>query len=80
VVPPERLLEEARTWAREIMAMSPTAIKIAKASFNADSEHVRGIGALGMSALALYYRTDEAMEGRNAFMERRKPDFGRFRK
>jgi 2-ketocyclohexanecarboxyl-CoA hydrolase len=80
VVPPERLLEEARTWAREILAMSPTAIKIAKASFNADTEHVRGIGALGMSALALYYRTDEAMEGRNAFMERRKPDFGRFRK
>jgi 2-ketocyclohexanecarboxyl-CoA hydrolase len=79
VVPPERLMDEARAWAREILAMSPTAIKIAKASFNADTDHIRGIGGLGMSALALYYRTEEAMEGRNAFIERRKPDFRRFR-
>jgi 2-ketocyclohexanecarboxyl-CoA hydrolase len=80
VVPPERLMDEARAWAREILAMSPTAIKIAKASFNADTDHVRGLGALGMSALALYYGTEEAMEGRNAFLERRPPDFGRFRR
>lgn len=80
VVPGERLLDEARAWAREMLALSPTALKIAKASFNADTDHVRGIGALGMSALALYYGTEEALEGRNAFMERRKPDFRRFRR
>jgi 1,4-dihydroxy-2-naphthoyl-CoA synthase len=80
VVPADRLLEEARSWAREMLALSPTALKIAKASFNADTDHIRGIGGLGMSALALYYGTEEALEGKNAFLERRKPDFGRFRR
>ena len=80
VVPPGKLMEEACDWANEILAMSPTAIKIAKASFNAETEHIKGSSGLGMSALALYYKTEEAMEGRNAFMERRKPDFGRFRR
>jgi len=80
VVPAERLMDEARTWAREILAKSPTAIKIAKVSFNAETDHIKGIGALGMSALALYYGTEEAMEGRNAFMERRPPDFGKYRR
>jgi 2-ketocyclohexanecarboxyl-CoA hydrolase len=80
VVPAARLMEEARAWAREMLAFSPTALKIAKASFNADTDHIRGIGTLGLSALALYYGTEEAMEGRNAFLERRKPDFGRFRR
>lgn len=80
VVPPDQLMEETHAWAREILAMSPTAIKIAKASFSAETEHIKGNSALGMSALALYYETEEAMEGRNAFMERRKPDFGRFRR
>jgi len=79
-VPADRLMEEARAWAREMLAFSPTALKIAKASFNADTDHVRGLGTLGMSALALYYGTDEALEGRNAFLERRKPDFARFRR
>jgi 1,4-dihydroxy-2-naphthoyl-CoA synthase len=63
-----------------MLAFSPTALKLAKASFNADTENIRGIGALGMSAVALYYGTDEALEGKNAFLERRKPDFGRFRR
>ncbi len=80
VVPAFRLMDEARTWAREILEKSPTALKIAKASFNAASEQIRGLSTLGMNALALYYQTDEAMEGRNAFMERRKPDFGKYRK
>ncbi len=75
VVPAAQLMDECRAWAREMLAMSPTALKIAKASFAAETDHIKGIGALGMSALALYYGTDEAMEGRNAFMERRKPDF-----
>jgi 2-ketocyclohexanecarboxyl-CoA hydrolase len=80
VVPGGRLMEEARSWAREMLAFSPTALKLAKASFNADTEGVRGIGALGMSAVALYYGTEEALEGKTAFLERRKPDFGRFRR
>ncbi len=75
VVPANQLMDEARAWAREILAMSPTAITIAKASFAAETDHIKGIGSLGMNALALYYGTDEAMEGRNAFMERRKPEF-----
>ena len=80
VVPAAQLVDEARTWAREIVAMSPTAIKLAKMSFNADTDHIKGIGAIGMSALALYYNTEESMEGRNAFIERRKADFSKFRK
>ena len=80
VVPSDQLMETARTWANEILAMSPTALKLAKASFNADTDHIKGIGGLGMSALALYYATDEAMEGRNAFLERRAPDFCKFRR
>jgi len=80
VVPADQLLEEARAWAREILAMSPTAIKLAKASFNADTDHIKGIGALGMSAVALYYGTEEAAEGHNAFIERRPADFNQFRK
>lgn len=80
VVPATQLMHEARAWAREILEKSPTALKIAKASFNAETDHIRGIGAMGMSALALYYGTEEAMEGRNAFIERRKPDFRKYRK
>jgi 2-ketocyclohexanecarboxyl-CoA hydrolase len=80
VVPAAELMNEARAWAREILDKSPTAIKIAKASFNADTDHIRGISALGMSSLALYYATEEAMEGRNAFIEKRKPDFRKYRR
>jgi 2-ketocyclohexanecarboxyl-CoA hydrolase len=80
VVTAPRLMEEALAWAREILALSPTAIKLAKASFNADTDHIKGFSALGMSALALYYGSEEAMEGRNAFSERRQPDFMRFRR
>jgi 2-ketocyclohexanecarboxyl-CoA hydrolase len=79
-VPAADLMNEARAWAREILDKSPTAIKIAKASFNAETDHIRGIGALGMASLALYYATEEAMEGRNAFLEKRKPDFRKYRR
>jgi 2-ketocyclohexanecarboxyl-CoA hydrolase len=80
VVPKERLMEEARAWAAEILEKSPTALKLAKASFNADTENIRGIAGIAMTGLALYYDTEESAEGTIAFREKRKPDFGRFRK
>jgi cyclohexanecarboxylate-CoA ligase/2-ketocyclohexanecarboxyl-CoA hydrolase len=80
VVPHERLMEEARSWAMEIVQLSPTAIKLAKQSFNVASEKFRGLEAFASSTLALFYGTEEAMEGRNAFMEKRKPDFNKFAK
>ncbi|MEK9725027.1 MAG: 2-ketocyclohexanecarboxyl-CoA hydrolase [Rhodospirillaceae bacterium] len=75
VVPADELDAEVDRWCAEIMEKSPTAISIAKRSFNAATEHVRGISSMGMQALALYYDTDESREGVNAFMEKRKPDF-----
>jgi 2-ketocyclohexanecarboxyl-CoA hydrolase len=80
VVPKERLMDEARAWAGEILQMSPTALKLAKTSFNADTESIRGMAGLAMTGLALYYDTDESAEGTVAFQEKRAPDFGRFRK
>jgi 2-ketocyclohexanecarboxyl-CoA hydrolase len=75
VVPADQLDAEAEAWCREILALSPTAIAIAKRSFNADSENIKGIGALGFESLALYYNTDEAKEGTQAFLEKRPPNF-----
>ena len=75
VVPADQLDVEVEAWCREILALSPTAIAIAKRSFNADSENIRGIGAIGFEALALYYDTEEAKEGTTAFLEKRAPDF-----
>ncbi|MFG1187739.1 MULTISPECIES: enoyl-CoA hydratase-related protein [Xanthobacter] len=75
VVPAAELDAEVARWCEEILALSPTAIAIAKRSFNADSESIRGISALGMQTLALYYETAESKEGVTAFMEKRKPRF-----
>jgi 2-ketocyclohexanecarboxyl-CoA hydrolase len=75
VVPNDQLDAEVAKWCEELMAKSPTALAIAKRSFNADSENIRGIGALGFQALALYYNTEESKEGAAAFREKRKPDF-----
>ncbi len=75
VVPHDQLDAEVAKWCAEIMEKSPTAISIAKRSFNADSENIRGIGAMGMQTLKLYYDSDESREGVNAFNEKRKPDF-----
>lgn len=75
VVPPDELDAEIERWCMEILAMSPTAIAIAKRSFNADTDNIRGIGGLGMQALSLYYGTDESQEGVKAFREKRKPNF-----
>ena len=75
VVPAGQLDAEVEAWCREILALSPTAIAIAKRSFNADSENIRGIGALGFESLALYYESEESREGTRAFLEKRRPDF-----
>lgn len=75
VVPMSELDAEVDRWCQEILQLSPTAIAIAKRSFNADSDSIRGIGGLGMQALALYYGTPESHEGVAAFMEKRKPRF-----
>ncbi|MDP6390781.1 MAG: enoyl-CoA hydratase-related protein [Alphaproteobacteria bacterium] len=78
VVPDDELDAEVDKWCAEINQMSPTAIAIAKRSFNADSENIRGIGMLGFQALKLYYATDESKEGGNAFRAKRPPDFKKF--
>jgi naphthoate synthase len=75
VVPAAELRAETERWCLELLEKSPTAIQLAKASFNADTAHVDGITELGYSALQLYYGTAEAQEGRNAFVEKRKPAF-----
>ncbi|MDI3340689.1 MAG: 1,4-dihydroxy-2-naphthoyl-CoA synthase [Sphaerobacter sp.] len=78
VVPLERLEEEAVQWAREILEKSPTAIRFLKAAFNADTDGLAGLQQLAGDATLLYYLTDEAKEGRDAFIEKRKPDFSKF--
>ncbi len=75
VVPHDDLDAEVDRWCAEIMEKSPTAISIAKKSFNLDTENIRAISAMGMQALSLYYDTDESREGVAAFNEKRKPDF-----
>ena len=74
-VPAAELDAEVRAWCDELILRSPTAISIAKRSFNADSDAIRGIGALGMQALALYYDSAESREGVTALREKRTPDF-----
>ena len=75
VVPHDQLDATVDAWCAELMERSPTAIAIAKRSFNADSDNIGGIGNLGFEALALFYQTEEAKEGSRAFKEKRKPDF-----
>lgn len=77
VVPAAELDAEVDRWVAELMDRSPTALAMAKVSFNADSESIRGISAMGMRALSLYYDTEESKEGGIAFKEKRKPDFRR---
>ena len=79
VVAPDRLMDEARAWAKEILTKSPTAIAFLKHSFNADSESIAGIGAMSFAALQRFVRTEEAAEGVRAFTEKREPDFGPYR-
>ena len=78
VVPLDQLEAETVQWCREMLQMSPTALRFLKASFNADTDGLAGIQQLAGDATLLYYLTDEAKEGRNAFIEKRKPDFSQF--
>ena len=71
----EELEKEGVIWAREILRNSPTAIRILKASFNAENDGIAGIQELSGYATQLFYGTDEAQEGRDAFLEKRQPDF-----
>ena len=80
VVPLERLEEETIAWCREMLAMSPLALRFLKASFNADCDGEAGLQELAGNATLLYYMTEEAQEGRNAYMEHRKPNFSKFRR
>jgi 2-ketocyclohexanecarboxyl-CoA hydrolase len=68
-----------RRWADEILAKSPTAIKVLKHSFNADSESIAGLGALSFDTLDLFLESDEAQEGIRAYTEKRPPDFSPYR-
>lgn len=77
VVPHAELDNEVDRWCAELIERSPIALAIAKRSFNADSENIRGISSMGMQALSLYYGTAESKEGGIAFREKRKPDFRR---
>ena len=80
VVPLKDLRAEVEQWCRELLEKSPTALALAKQSFNVDSETRAGVAELASTALHLYYQTDEAMEGRNAFVEKRPVNFKKFRK
>lgn len=80
VVPFENLEEETISWAREIMQHSPTALRFLKAAFNADTDGLAGIQQLAGDATLLFYTSEEAKEGRDAFKEKRKPDFKKFPK
>lgn len=78
VVPYARLETETVTWCREILANSPMAIRCLKAALNADCDGQAGLQELAGNATMLYYMSEEGQEGRNAFLEKRKPDFSRF--
>jgi 2-ketocyclohexanecarboxyl-CoA hydrolase len=75
VVTDDQLDAEVAKWCAEILERSPSAIAIAKRSFNADTESIRALSWMGMQTLSFYYDTDESREGVRAFMEKRKPEF-----
>ncbi|MDN5710014.1 MAG: 1,4-dihydroxy-2-naphthoyl-CoA synthase, partial [Planococcus sp. (in: firmicutes)] len=78
VVPYEQLEDETVKWCEEMLEMSPTALRFVKAAMNADTDGLAGLQQMAGDATLLYYTTDEAKEGRDAFKEKRKPDFGQF--
>ena len=80
VVPLEQLETETLQWCREMMALSPMALRFLKAAMNADCDGQIGLLDLGGSATLLYYLSEEAQEGRDAYVEKRKPDFKKFKR
>jgi naphthoate synthase len=80
VVPLERLEEETVQWCREMLALSPFSLRLLKASFNAAEDGLSGIQQLAHDANLLFYGSEEAQEGRDAYKEKRTPDFSRFPK
>ncbi len=78
VVPLHQLEQETVKWCREMLALSPFALRMLKASFNADEDGLAGIQQLAHDANLLFYMSEEAQEGRNAYIEKRKPDFSKF--
>jgi len=78
VVPVDKLEEEGVIWAKEILEKSPLAIRLLKSAFNAELDGQAGIQELAGNATLLYYMSDEAQEGKNAYNEKRKPDFSKF--
>jgi naphthoate synthase len=79
VVPPEQLMDKAREYARKIASYSPTALRFLKHSFNADTDHINGIGNVAFDGLDFFVKSEEGMEGATAFAEKRKPDFSPYR-
>ena len=80
VVPYDQLETETIQWCREILTKSPVAIRCLKAALNADCDGQQGLQELAGNATMLFYMTEEGQEGRNAFVEKRPPDFSRFPK
>lgn len=78
VVPLAELEEETVRWCREMLALSPTALRLLKSAFNAGVDGQTGLQELAGNATMLYYMSEEAQEGRDAFVEKRPPDFSRF--
>jgi naphthoate synthase len=79
VVPQERLHDEVREWADEILNLSPTSLKVLKQSFNTDTEHFAAIGQMAYTSLRMFGDSPEAKEGITAFNEKRQPDFSPYR-
>lgn len=78
VVPLRELESVTLDWCRQMNRLSPTALRVLKASFNAETDGLAGIQELAGNATALFYTTAEGQEGRDAFLEKREPDFGKF--
>lgn len=80
VVPLDKLEETTVEWCQQMLSLSPIALRMLKASFNAADDGLAGVQQLAGDATMLYYMTEEGQEGRNAYNEKRKPDFSRFPK
>lgn len=78
VVPVELLEDEGVQWAKEVLQMSPLALRLLKSAFNAELDGQTGIQELAGNATLLYYMSEEAQEGKNAYIQKRKPDFSKF--